>query len=163
MTDLDKLEELERKATVGNWGWLWCGNGLALSSEKRGRLYVCDAARSGMNGATIRFVERETPTNGGVFKSFVPPKERKHVSDWLTDEDQTPDMLLITALRNAAPEILAELRELRRIKKAFDGIIKSRLDVRLSIDVGLWKVSDGACASYDPDLLTAIEAALGDR
>lgn len=68
---------------------------------------------------------------------------------------------LITALRNAWPAISEELRRLRRIERAFEGIIGKQLNVRLNADLGLWKVSDAVCTSLDHDLLTAIESALG--
>lgn len=111
--DQSRMRELLEKATPAPWGWLWC-HGLSLACERHGRLFICDATRMGMNGATMRFVERETPTQGGLFKTFTPPKERRGVSDWLVDGDLTHDMRLIAELRNSAPALLDEIAALRR-------------------------------------------------
>lgn len=171
-TDTAALRALLAEATPAPWGWLW-SNGLALSSQKHGRLYICDATRMGMNGATMRFVERDTPTAGGIFKTFTPPKERRGVSDWLTDAELTKDMALIVALRNAAPGMLDEIDLLSRKAKAFDAIALRDVEaLRTTIGhngespIYRWEVYDRtgknhpSTAHCRADLLTAIEQAL---
>jgi len=91
---LDELEKLAREATQGTWSWRSFGGEPMLMSSASGKPIILDAARKGMNGATIRVRDHA--------RCLMVP-----IGEVLPDH---PDAAYIAALVNAAPLILAAVR-----------------------------------------------------
>jgi hypothetical protein len=81
--------------TPGRWRWRQCGGsvGLALVRPSNGlNRFILDARRSG-NGATIRLAHRTSGDLQGTMRRV--PIRLAEQSDYLDDEELTPDALLI--------------------------------------------------------------------
>lgn len=114
MTDIKGLLE---KATIRPWAWFGSGDKCYLASERSGRLYVMDAVRSGMQGATFRFAERE-PTTGGLLlnASHFAKKKDYEPHEWLSLDH--PDAELIVYAVNNLERLLRENEALKVVVEA---------------------------------------------
>ena len=96
------VEPTVRQHTVGPWDWYMSDRGEAmLATPDRGRLYVMQPVRCGMQGGTVRFSEwGEGPRGrrGGVMRDA-----KEHLRNGVL---MHPDALLIAA----APDLLAALQ-----------------------------------------------------
>lgn len=92
------------KHTAGPWDWFMSDNGqVMLATPDRGRLYVMQTVRCGMQGATVRFAywgEGERGRRGGIMR-----KAEEFLSNGVL---MHPDALLISA----APDLLEALKDL---------------------------------------------------
>ena len=97
--DLAALRAAVEKMTPGPWRWQNPRGGVcSLVTVGRGMLLVLDAARSGLNRATLRFAMRSSKDEGGLM--------------WKADQfnlAEHPDAAGIVALRNSALPLIAEL------------------------------------------------------
>lgn len=131
MTDLDKLEELERKATALPW-------------------------RAGRPDAT----SYDATSGDGPYKFIYGDGDEDVVPAKGYGPKCVENSQLIEALRNAAPSMIAELRELRRIKRAWDAITSRKVVPYFHESWSQWSAKfDGKCLVRD-DLLEACLAAL---
>ena len=95
------VEPTVRQHTPGPWDWYMSARGEAmLATPDRGRLYVMQPVRCGMQGGTVRFSKwggGERGRRGGVMRDA-----KEHLRDGVL---MHPDALLIAA----APDLLAAL------------------------------------------------------
>jgi len=98
----------EELTTPGPWAWRWAYRGRPqLVHPSHGVLIVMDAVRDGMQGATVRFAERNPTDLGGIMckaEHFFPEQPGRRVSDF--QPPLSPDMRLIAA----SPNLLALAR-----------------------------------------------------
>ena len=96
------VEPSVRQHTPGPWDWYMSDRGEAmLATPDRGRLYVMQPVRCGMQGGTVRFAdwgEGERGRRGGVMRDA-----KDHLQAGVLEH---PDALLIAA----APDLLAALQ-----------------------------------------------------
>lgn len=96
------VEPTVRQHTPGPWDWYISDRGEAmLATPDRGRLYVMQAVRCGMQGGTVRFSEWGEGSRGRRGSVMLDAKE--HLRNGVL---MHPDALLIAA----APDLFAALQ-----------------------------------------------------
>ncbi len=106
---VEELDRLDKAATKGPWVWNLNlkSKDVSLEGQTGMRETVIDAQRWGMGGAKLRFLRDGLMV--GCDQLAKAHEGREHHKHWCADIDH-PDAQIITALRNAAPSLLAMAR-----------------------------------------------------
>lgn len=112
---VSECERLDKEATKGPWGWRYCVGGKPdLFAQRSGLPLVMDAVRSGMNRATLRFVNRSGSDKGGLMQRaeefFEVPG--KNVPDF--QDSKNPDAAFIARSRELLPRLAAVVKTLMK-------------------------------------------------
>lgn len=157
--DLDKLEQQRAKATPGSWSAYNMADDVYDSKDGEGWWWVWrDSSRPYYGG--ILEMDHNERIKDPKFEGAIGEAQ---ITDNRGGQTERNDAEWIAAIHNAAPQLIAELREARAALSQIEGMAEKAVELQRENDASNGKRMSGAARGFDLIWKTATRALDGGQ